>query len=112
MYNQLFHMISLEEKQNKLRRIIKSKVPFISDIHLNQIMQYIDFDKQYTIKVISNIEKFKNIVVKERVETDSQMFSSVSIPIYGEFSPGLGILMYLNGKGCSVKKSSIKFIFF
>jgi len=89
MYNQLFHITSLEEKQNKLKRVLRSKSPFISDMHLNKIIDFIDFDKQYTIKVTSNIEKFKNIVVSEYVETESLILSSFSTPIYGEFKPGL-----------------------
>ena len=89
MYNQIFHITSLEEKKNKLRRILKSKAPFISDAHLNKIIQFVDYDKQYTIKVTSKIEKFKNIVVREHVETTSQEFYSHSTPIYGEFTPGL-----------------------
>ena len=89
MYNQLFHMTSLKEKQNKLARVLKNKSPFISDEHLNKIIDFIDFDKQYTIKVTSNIEKFKNIVVSEHVETETTMFRSISTSIYGEFIPGL-----------------------
>lgn len=88
MYNHLFHITSLEEKQNKLRRVLKGKSPFISNMHLNKIVSAVDFDKQYTIKVTSNINKFENIVVNEKVETSSLNFSSFSIPIYGDVKSG------------------------
>lgn len=89
MYNQLFHITSLEEKQNKLKRVLKGKCPFISNIHLNKIMNAVNFDKQYTIKVTSNINKFENIVVNEKVETSSMNFCSFSTPIYGDVKSGL-----------------------
>lgn len=89
MQNQVFKITTNEEKQNKLKRILKGKLPSISNEQLHKIFQSIDYDKQYTIKATSKIEKFKNIVVHERVETSSQTFHSYSTSIYGDFEPGL-----------------------
>lgn len=101
MYNQMFYITQLEEKQNKLKRVLRGKIPFISNIHLNEIINAVNFDKQYTIKVTSNINKFENIVVNEKVETSSMNFCSFSTPIYGDVKSGL----FENYYGTIKKKS-------
>ena len=89
MHNQVFQNSTLTERQNKLKRILKSKNPCPSDLHINQILNFIDYNKQYTIIVTSKIEKFKNIIVREHINTSSKFIRSNSTPIYGTFSCGL-----------------------
>lgn len=88
MYNKEFHATSVEEKRCKLKKIILSRHPAISFSHMEQILSAVDYEKQYNIKVTRRIEKFKNIITNERIQTSEKDVCSSSVSIYGSFTPG------------------------
>ena len=89
MYNKEFLTTSAEKKRYKLKNIILSRHPNISFEHMEQILSAVDYEKQYNIKVTKRIEKFKNIITDERIQTLEKNVCSTSVPIYGSFTSGL-----------------------
>lgn len=106
MYNQDFKTLSSTNKYTKLINILKSKHPHPSDIHIHKIIKSIDVNRQYTIHVTSKIEKFKNIIVHEYIETTSKSIRSITTPIYGSFSCGrfqnIDGIINKEGSSCSI----------
>ena len=102
MYNTDFKSLSVSNKYSKLVKILKSKHPCPSDLHIHRIIKAIDVNRQYTIHVTSKIEKFKNIIVHEYIETSTKSVRSITTPIYGSFSCG----MFQNVNGLINKKAS------
>lgn len=103
MYNQDFKSLSYSNMYSKLINILKSKHPHPSDIHIQKIMKALDVNRKYTIQVTSKVEKVKNLIIHEYIETTSKSIRSISTPIYGTFSCG----MFQNVNGIINKKASI-----
>ena len=96
MYNKSFYQISNSDKRNKLKRVILGKNPNIPDRVLDEIVSQLDIEKQYHVKVTSKIDKFKNIITDEFVNTELKKFRSISKSLTGTFKPG--IYQNTNGK--------------
>lgn len=103
MENQNFRAVSVLEKQQKLKRILLSRAPGISEEQLQKIYAAIDFGQQYTIKVTRKVEKFKNIVTNELIETYEKRLKSESVPIYGCFGAG-----HFHNQNGMLSKQSVK----
>ena len=69
--------------------IICHRIKDIDKKHLELVLDALDYERQYYVKIMRNPQKFKNIVVKEIIKTPDEDTHSESFPIYGDFICGL-----------------------
>lgn len=88
MENMLFGKQKQLFKTTKLKRVILSKAPDILEDNIQKILESINVDKQYFVKVTRNPKRFLNITTQENVCRDGEAFRSECEVIYGCCSPG------------------------
>lgn len=88
MENLTFSLQDKLFKENKLKRVIVSKISDVSDRNIDKILQSIDINKQYYIKATRNPRKFLNIITEEKVFGSDDCFTSTVEIIYGACVPG------------------------
>lgn len=89
MRNGFFRAEEAKQKRSKMRQIIRRRIKDIEPNKLDLILDAIDYDRQYFVKIMRNHQKFKNIVVNEIIQTSDSDIHSESFRIYGEFTCGL-----------------------
>lgn len=72
-----------------MQDIICQRVRDINKKHLELILDVIDYERQYYVKIMRNPQKFKNIVVNECVRSSNENVHSESFHIYGKFISGV-----------------------
>ena len=89
MRNSFFHAENAKQKRVKMRQIIHHRAKNIKADDLDRILDAIDYDRQYFVKITSKPQKFKNIVVNEIIKNSDNDIHSESFRIYGNFTSGL-----------------------
>lgn len=102
MRNEFFQAEDACQKRRKMRDIIRHRVKDISKAHLELVLDAIDYERQYYVKIMRNPQKFKNIVVNEFVQTPEESTQSESFHIYGNFTSGI----YTRAEGKLVSEPS------
>lgn len=83
-----FVLLSAEERKAELRSVIRSRAGTISDSRLNLILDRLNVNRIYYIKVLQCPKKFLNIVTSECIGAADKKLYSITIPLYGTFSEG------------------------
>ncbi len=89
MRNEFFRAEDSDKKRLKMRQIIYHRIKDIKTSDLDLILDAIDYDRQYFVKIMRNPKKFKNIVTNEIIQTSDEDIHSESFHVYGEFTCGL-----------------------
>lgn len=89
MRNEFFHAEDAKQKRLKMRKIIRRRIKDIEPRKLELILDALDYDRQYFVKIMRNPQKFRNIIVNELVQTPDNDIHSESFHLYGEFTCGL-----------------------
>ena len=88
MENLLFSHKNHYFKEKKLKNVILSKIPSVSDENIQIIFNSVDLNKQYFVKATRNPNKFLNMIVEEDVARPGESFLGQCLLIYGDFNPG------------------------
>ena len=88
MKNEFFHAEDAYKKRSKMREIISHRIKDIQKEHLELVLDALDYERQYFVKIMRNPKKFKNIVVNELVQSTEENVHSESFKIYGDFTCG------------------------
>ena len=88
MENLFFSRKNHSFKERKLKNVILSKIPSVSDENIQTIFNSLDLNKQYFVKATRNPKKFLNMIVEEDVARPGECFSGQCLLIYGDFNPG------------------------
>ena len=88
MENMFFSRRSKRFKENKIKRVLCSKIPMISEENIDNILCSLDFEKQYYVKAFRNPKKFLNILTDEKVCRQEASFESKCFVVYGDCLPG------------------------
>ena len=89
MRNEFFHAEDADKKRSKMCNLIRHRIKDIEKKHLELVLDALDYERQYYVKIMRNPQKFKNIIVKEIIQHSDENIQSESFPIYGEFTCGL-----------------------
>lgn len=103
MENASFITTTVNEKREKLRRVLLSKKYKPSSACIESVLDSANFNLQYIIHVTSSISKFGNIITNEEISTADRTIKSRSRCIYGSFLSG----RYENRNGVILAKSSM-----
>lgn len=83
-----FTALNLNAKKEKIRRIISAKASDLSPTVINEILDKIDINKQYTITSTKKIDILINNSYKEECIGESYSYFVDIDVIYGDFVPG------------------------
>lgn len=88
IYND-FSELKLQDRKNKIRKIIKDKANNLSDSQIDSILEKLDVNKQYTItSTLKHDILEKNSYQEERCEEENSYKVKIK-PLVGNFKPGL-----------------------
>ena len=68
--------------------VIKQRSRQIGEDHLRKILQAVDFDRQYIIKVTSSRQKFLNMAADEHIHNSTKVVTSTCKLIFGHVAIG------------------------
>ena len=86
MIKKSFCSLDHSAKAERIRQIIMAKANGISENHVCQIMDVVEFDRQYTITATGDISRFLQNAYNE---DGGELFQVTVDPIYGDMAPGL-----------------------
>lgn len=85
MFDSKFSNMEHTLKEEKMRRIIKAKAKGITDEHVDEILDKIDFNKQYMIVCVYSLPS----LLRNAHEEVGESFRVGILPVYGNIVPGI-----------------------